>query len=149
MLISENMIKLNVCLNTKEEVIAYVAKIMTDVGKCSDEEKYEKDMKKRESEISTNLGDGIGMPHARTDSITEAGLVFLRLEKPINWGSENTPVRIVFGIGVPEKAGDLHLKILASLSRKLIYDDFRQKLFESQTESEILNNIKEATGGLL
>jgi len=147
-LINENLIDLGVDLKTKEEVIDHVAVLMNKDGKLSDKAGYIQAVRDREAEISTNLGDGIGMPHARTNYVKEAGLVFLRLNNPIAWGEE-APVRIVFGIGVPDSAGDLHLKILAQLARKLIYDEFKQKLFNASSKEEVLALINEATGGLV
>lgn len=148
MLINNNLIQLDVELKTKDEVIDYVASMMDKAGKLNDVQQYIQDVRDREAQISTNLGDGIGMPHARSKAVVEAGLVFLRLKNDIEWGGDYTGVKIVFGIAAPESGGDLHLRILSQLARKLIYDEFKLKLFNASTSEEVLSLLEEATGGL-
>lgn len=148
MLINNKLIQLDVALNTKEEVIHYVANMMDQAGKLNNLNQYILDVKDREQQISTNLGDGIGMPHARSRAVNEAGLVFLRLKDPIDWEGGDGLVELIFGIAAPETGGDIHLKILSHLARKLIYDEFKMKLFNAQSVDEILALLEEATGGL-
>lgn len=149
MLINKQLIQLDLSLSSKEDVIQHVAQMMNDAGKLSNLNQYIQDVIDRENQISTNLGDGIGMPHARSTSVIEAGLVFLRLKEGIKWEGGDSDVKIVFGIAAPESGGDLHLKILSHLARKLIYDEFKQKLFNASTKDEVLALLEEATGGLI
>ena len=148
MLINKEMIVINADLKNKDEVIACSAKLMDQAGKLNDLEGYIKGVYDREAEISTNLGDGIAMPHARCQAVKEPGLTFIRLKEAIPWQGGDQPIRIVFGIAAPESGGDIHLRILAKLARKLIYDDFKEKLFNVQSKEELLALIEEATGGL-
>lgn len=148
MLINENLIMLDAEFNSKDDAIESIAKLFETNGNLNDLEGYIQAVKKRESEISTNLGDGIGMPHARTNTVKEAGLAFARLKKPIQWDGDNSPVSVIFGIAVPESGGNLHLKILAQLARNLIYDEFKQKLFKIENKEELLELIEEATKGV-
>lgn len=149
MLINNNLIQLDVDLKTKEEVITHVAMMMNEAGKLNNLPLYIQDVKDREAQISTNLGDGIGMPHARSKAVDEAGLVYLRLKNEIEWDGEGGGVKFVFGIAAPESGGDIHLKILSHLARKLIYDEFKQRLFNASTSHEVLTLLEEATGGLV
>ena len=151
MLINIDLILLDVDLSSKEEAILRIADLFEATGKLNDKERYIQDVYRREDEISTNLGDGIGMPHAKTEAVKEVGLAFIRLLNPIEWQSEccNTPVKVLFGIAVPENGGEQHLKILAQLARKLIYDEFKEKLFNVKDENELLAIIQEATKGVV
>jgi len=148
MLITKEMISIDVDLKSKDEVIMRSASLMNAAGKLNDESGYRKAVYEREAEISTNLGDGIAMPHARTPFVKEPGLVFMRLKEAIPWEGGDQPIRLVFGIAAPETGGDIHLKILAKLARKLVYDDFKQKLFSIDKKDDLLALIEEATGGL-
>ena len=148
MLINKELILIDADLKDKNEVIRCVGKLMDDAGKLNDEEGYIKAVFDREAEISTNLGDRIAMPHARTACVKEPGLAFIRLKDEIEWEGGNGPVKLIFGIAAPETGGDIHLKILAKLARKLIYDDFKEKLFNVGSEEELLALLEEATGGL-
>ncbi|EHN58374.1 PTS sugar transporter subunit IIA [Oenococcus kitaharae] len=148
MLIDEKLIKLDANYHSKEEVIRNVAQLFWDSNKLNDQEAYIQAVLDRETELSTNLGDGIGLPHAKTSAVKEAGLAFVRLQKPIPWGDQE-PVRIVFQIAVSNSSANLHLKILSQLARKLIYDDFKEKLFKINDPVELLALLSEATGGIL
>ena len=67
------------------------------------------------------------------------------------FGEEGEDARVVFLIGVPqagngEQNNNLHLKILAALSKKLIHDSFRQSLSEAQTVQEVYQLLQEIEG---
>ena len=148
MLINKQLIMLDAEFDSKDDAIESIAKLFESNGNLNDLEGYIQAVKQRESEISTNLGDGIGMPHARTNSVKEVGLAFARIKNPIQWGEDNSPVSVLFGIAVPESGGDIHLKILAQLARHLIYDEFKEKIFHIESKDELLNLIAEATKGV-
>ncbi len=147
-MISKDMICIGADLKNKTEIIRMVGELMDRAGKLVDKEGYIQDVFAREEEISTNLGDHIAMPHARTSHVKEAGLVFIRLKDEVMWEGDSSPVSLIFGIAAPEAGGNIHLKILATLARKLIYDEFKQKLFRAESKEELLTILEEATGGL-
>ncbi len=147
-MISKDMICLEANLKDKTEIVHAVGDLMNQAGKLFDKEGYIEDVFKREEEISTNLGDYIAMPHARSVNVKEAGLVFIRLKNEVKWGGNDSPVKLVFGIAAPKTGGDIHLEILAKLARKLIYDEFKEKLFKAEAKEELLAILEEATGGL-
>lgn len=148
MLINENLIQLNADYKTKEEVITEIAKLFEKNDRLYDLDDYIQAVNDREKEVSTNMGDGIGIPHARTDAVKDPSLAFVRLRHPIVWDDQEE-VKIVFQIAVPGSGGNLHLQILAKLARKLIYDEFKEKLLHIQSKKELLSLIEEATGGLI
>ncbi|WP_313672962.1 fructose-specific PTS transporter subunit EIIC [Mycolicibacterium sp.] len=84
----------------------------------------------REAFVSTGLGDGIAIPHAKTDAVSEPVVVYARSRAGIDWSSrDGKPATELFLIAVPEQAaGDAHLTILGSLSRKLVNPQFRSEL---------------------
>ena len=147
-LIDESLILIDQQYSTKDEVITSLAEILNQQGRLYDLKGYIAAVKQREEEVSTNMGDAIAIPHGRCDAVKEPSLLFTRLLKPIIWDDE-APVQYIFQIAVPQSAGDLHLKILAKLARKLIYEEFKQQLFQAKDKNEILTLLNEATGGLL
>lgn len=74
----------------------------------------------RESLGPTGVGEGIALPHARLAGLEHVIGVFLRCEKPMDFGSvDRKPVDLVFGLLAPEGAGVEHLKALALVSRTM------------------------------
>ncbi len=54
---------------------------------------------------------------------------------------DGEPVNMIFMIAVNDLQSDLHLKALANLSRKLMHEDFRGKILNAKSKSEILEII--------
>ena len=74
----------------------------------------------REKLGSTGFGAGIAIPHGKLDSIRRVCGVFVRLEKPVDFGAvDELPVDLVFMLLSPVGAGAEHLKALACVSRAL------------------------------
>ena len=77
----------------------------------------------RETLGSTGFGRGVAIPHARIAGLDRPVVVFLRLERPVEFASaDGMPVDCVFGLLSPDQAGAVHLQALAAISR-LMRDD--------------------------
>ena len=77
-------------------------------------------LQERESLGPTGVGHGVALPHARIDGISEVAGLFMRLEKPMDFGAvDRLPVDLVFALLAPRSAGVDHLKALALVSRTL------------------------------
>ena len=111
-------------------------------GRISDITKFKNDVFKRETEMSTSMGLGIAIPHAQSDYVKQSSLVFIKLKEPICWNDDDN-VKIIFGIAVPKKdKNNQHLKILSTLARSLMKESFRNKLYSSHNEKEVLDVLK-------
>ncbi|MEL7460456.1 MAG: PTS sugar transporter subunit IIA [Pseudomonadota bacterium] len=74
----------------------------------------------RESLGPTGVGEGIALPHARLAGVDKVVGLFVRCEKPFEFGAvDRKPVDLVFGLLAPEGAGVEHLKALALVSRTM------------------------------
>jgi len=77
-------------------------------------------LQERETLGPTGVGHGVALPHARIDGLEQVVGVFVRLEKPMDYGSvDRAPVDLVFALFAPRDAGVEHLKALALVSRRL------------------------------
>lgn len=149
--ISEKLIDLNVDGNTPNEVIKNMAMLIDATGRISDFEGYCQSVFEREELTSTGIGFGIAIPHGKCEHVKECTVAFGRLKEPIDWQSfDNNAVEMVFLLAVPEQcAGDEHLKIIASLSRKLIHEDFRELLRTTKNEEKIIKEITESLASII
>lgn len=141
-LINENLIIPESELTDKEEIIKMMANIMKENDRLTDLDVYVRKVLERENMGATAVGYGVGIPHGKTDAVKEPTLAFAKTKELVKWGDEEEDlVNLIFMIAVPESAAsDEHLKILATLSRKLINDDFRNSLLNTDDRVE-LNNI--------
>lgn len=146
-LLNEKQIILDINASSKEEVIEQMAQKFYSEDKVSSKEAFETAIYQREEEGTTGIGMGVAIPHAKSDTVKEASVIFARSEKGLDWESlDNEPVHLIFMIAVPtHQQGDMHLKILQMLSRKLMNDDFRNDLAKAATKEEVyqlLNSVQ-------
>lgn len=74
----------------------------------------------RESLGPTGVGRGVALPHARLEGLDRVCALFMRLERPLDFGSvDRQPVDLVFALFAPETSGVEHLKALALISRTM------------------------------
>ena len=147
-LINEDLIKINVILKNKNEIISVIVEMVYQNNRTYNKEGLIQDILKREEEFSTSMGLGVAIPHAHSKYVTEPSLVFIKLSEAITWGIDDN-VRIVFGILNPlNNDSDHHLKILANLARKLMDDEFRKKIDSIEDKEEALNILEYLNGSI-
>ncbi len=96
----------------------------------------------REKLGSTGMGDGVALPHTRTQLTDKAIGAFLKLDKGIDFDSpDQQPTDLIFALMVPEHYTDEHLKILAHLASLFSDADFCKTIRESGNQQEIYNNL--------
>lgn len=140
----ENSIyKENIILNlksiTKEEVIQQLSKTLWDNGFIRDVNEFVGDVRERESQMTTGIGNGLAIPHGKSNSVLESTMIFAKTKNEIEWNSlDEKPVNIVFLLAIANKDGDNeHLKLLADISGKLMDDNFVEAIRKAKTSEEI------------
>ena len=123
---------------TKEGVIDEMIASLSANGIINDVAVYKEGIMKRESQTSTGLGDGIAMPHAKNKAVVRPAVVFAKSAAGVDYASlDGQPAHLFFMIAAPEGANNVHLEVLASLSRLLINPDFTASLKKAQTPEEV------------
>jgi PTS system fructose-specific IIA component len=137
-IITRDLIVLDLESSCKEEVIKDMAKLIEAQERLYDLEGYMKQVYKREETFPTAIGFEVAIPHGKTDTVKKPTVAFARLKNEVKWSDEEN-VRYIFLIAVPEtEAGDMHLQILAQLSRKIMREEFRDQLKSSSEIDELL-----------
>ncbi len=76
------------------------------------------DVRKREAQFTTALGDGIALPHARSTHVQTLQLSAVRLSSPVAFdAADGTPVSLVFLVASPSNAPGGHLDALREFSQ--------------------------------
>ena len=141
--ITKEMIVLGLEAASKEEAIRGLAKVLEKQDKLTDYNDYVEHVFEREKVFPTAIGFNVAIPHGKCDSVKHAAVAFAKLKNEIKW-SEEENVKYVFLIAVPEKeAGDTHLRILAQLSRKIMREEFREKLIKFDDVNDIFQLLTE------
>lgn len=144
-LIGNNQVFLDENLNSKDQVLSFIAKKAKELNISSDYDSVYEGFKERERQSSTGMENGIAIPHVSNEQILEPKLIIVRLNGGIDWPAlDNKITDFVISILVPKNNNDTHLSILSKLSRKLISVDYINKLKKATSEEEIVQIIKEA-----
>ena len=132
-------IKINVNVKDKKELFKEIAQMLFDSNSISNTEEYINALFEREKEFSTGIGYGFAIPHARCSCVNFASVAVVKMTNEIEYESfDDESIKIVFAIAVPEGESDGYMKILSSLSRKLMHDDFRELLNKANSTQQIL-----------
>ncbi|MDF9825793.1 fructose-specific phosphotransferase system IIA component [Breznakia sp. PF5-3] len=141
-IINDTLIELNSDLQCKEDVINRIAFLLAENHRISDPIGFKKDIYKREKELSTSMGEGVAIPHTQSKFVQHSSLVLIKLKNKIHWDDDKN-ISLIFGIAVPyENKDNHHLKILSTLARKLMNDDFRKKLYQLENKQDTMKYLK-------
>ncbi|MEZ3158126.1 fructose-specific PTS transporter subunit EIIC [Microbacterium sp. BWR-S6Y] len=144
-IITPELVTLDAPLGTdKQSVIRALAERVVAQGRATSAQELFDDAWAREQKDETGLPGGIGIPHARSASVTEPTLAFARLTPGVDFGAPDGPADIVFLIAAPAGADEAHLAVLSQLARSLMNDQFMSGLRAASTPAEAVRIITDA-----
>ena len=140
-ILKSNFIRLDLESSCKEDTIKQLIDLAFEEGIVLSKEELYKSVMERETACTTNIMEKIAIPHAKSDAVKQAAVIFGRSDKGIKWcedDGEDDKVYLVFLIMVPSaQAGNEHLKILSVLARCLSHVVFRENLLKAKNKTEI------------
>ncbi|MBN1405219.1 MAG: PTS sugar transporter subunit IIA [Candidatus Omnitrophica bacterium] len=126
----------------KENTIKELLGMLVKAGAVKDEDKLFKILISREALGSTGIGQGVGIPHGKTDSVSKLMGAFGISKAGVNFDSlDGEPTYIFFLLLAPEDSAGPHLKALAKISRLLKDKFFRDRLMKAKSPKEIIDII--------
>jgi len=129
---------------TKREALEELTALLAKEGKVKDTQATVDVLIEREKLGSTGIGQGIAIPHAKTDQASQVVAAFGRSRRGVQFDAlDGDPVNIIFLLVAPPDAAAMHLKALARISR-LLKDKFvRQSLREAKGPADIVKLIRQ------
>ncbi|MBR4700557.1 MAG: PTS sugar transporter subunit IIA [Oscillospiraceae bacterium] len=143
-LFSRKATAINVKAANKAQVIDKLVDLQVTHGNITDKAAYKKAIYAREEEFSTYVGNGIVVPHAKTDVVTRPSLALVRLAEPILYNEDDDDKSDLFIMIAAPMNGSLHVDILARMMTLLADEDFVEKLRKAGSEEELLALIDQA-----
>lgn len=99
----------------------------------------------REAMLSTGVGDGIALPHAKTPAVSKTLAAFATTAQPIDFDSfDGEPVRMLFMLIGPPAASRDHIRILGRISRILQRQEVRRQLLQAQAPDDMVGILQSA-----
>ena len=144
-LLSTSAIKINGSANSKEELISKMVDLMANNGNIINKEEYKRVVLEREKEGTTGIGEGIAIPHGKTDAVSKPGLAAMVVPNGVEFDSlDGQPAKLIFLIAAPNTKDNVHLDVLSRLSTLLMDTRFREELLNAETPAEFMLCIDRA-----
>ncbi|HAM39416.1 MAG TPA: PTS fructose transporter subunit IIA [Elusimicrobia bacterium] len=142
--LSENLVITDLKGRTKKEVINELIDVLAKRKLVKNIDKTAESIMRRESTGSTGIGQGVAIPHAKSEEVSKI-VASLGISKTgIDFDSlDGEPVYIVFLMIAPPESISEHLQAIAKISRLLKDKFFRQSLRDAQSTNEVIKIIKE------
>jgi fructose-specific phosphotransferase system IIA component len=134
---------------TKQEVVDSVIDLLRDHAAVRDLEGVREAVFSREKVMSTGVGKGLGLPHAKSHAVSDTVAAFAVTREPVEFDSiDNAPVRLIFLLVGTDAAKSQHIKLLSRISRLMNRDAFRERLLKAHSPEEVLSLFEEGESEL-
>jgi len=139
-LLQKNSVLIDLQAADKIDIITQIAHHLASIYNLSDADLISRKILEREADVSTGIGFGIAIPHARVEKTDRVYMVAARSIKGIDFTAiDGQPVRLIFMIISPANSSTDHMQVLSSLSRIMSYEDIRKKLLAAKKPEQFLD----------
>lgn len=141
-LLSPKAMQLNAHPADKAAAIDQLVDLHEAAGNLVDKAEYKQAILAREELSTTAVGEGIAIPHAKTNATKHAALAAMTAPDGVDYGApDGQPSTLLFMIAAPDDGGEVHLEVLSRLMTILMDIDFRKSLMAAASPEEFLQLI--------
>ncbi|MCQ2748019.1 MAG: fructose PTS transporter subunit IIA [Mycoplasmoidaceae bacterium] len=144
-LLSEQTIELDSHAKNKTDIIKQAVQLIGKSGSIVDLKAFEQGIFKREEKSSTGVGEGVAIPHCKSNVVKKPQLAAMVIKNGVDFASlDGQKVTLLFMIAAPVSKDNVHLDVLARLSSLLMQENFKNDLIKAKTKQEFLKVIDAA-----
>jgi PTS system nitrogen regulatory IIA component len=124
----------------RDEALNRLVDKLSECGKLLDRDAFFSAILQREKIVSTGIGMGVAVPHAKLFGYSDFFIAIgLQVKPGIEWHSiDSAPARLIFMIGGPENRQTEYLHILSRLTAAIKDEERRKKLLKAKTAQEVI-----------
>ncbi len=127
-------------VNSRDEALNAMVDLVQARGKIDNKEAFYKAIINREEIVTTGIGMGVAIPHAKMPSYDQFFIAVAILKKGVDWKAlDSAPVRLIFMIGGPDDKQSEYLQILSSLTAALRDEERRKKILTVDSPQAVLD----------
>jgi PTS system nitrogen regulatory IIA component len=144
--LNERAVSCDLKATTKESVIHELVGLLVQAGtvKEKDVPRLTQILMAREALGSTGIGQGVAIPHGKSNCVTRLVAAFGVSRQGMNFDSlDGEPVHLFFLLVAPEDSAGPHLKALARISRLLKDKHFRDSLRNAKDEKTLIKIVSD------
>lgn len=143
-LLNENLVTVDLHEGNKFQIIQELLDLAVQGGKVHDRERALKDLIEREQYLSTGFENGLAVPHAKSEAVTEMVLVFGLNKQGVDFDSlDGKPTHFVFLLLSPMDTSGPHIQTLALLARNFQRPDNVARLKNAPGVQEVMKILRE------
>lgn len=148
-LLSPERIRVGLRVDSKDDVLREMVRLVENDSVVLDPVALLRAVQSREALISTGVGQGLGLPHARTSAVSGTVLAFATLEEPVDYDAlDGRPVQMVVLLAGPERERGEHVRLLSRISRVVADATIRNRLLKAESVGGVLDAIADAETSL-
>lgn len=133
-------ISLNADISDKKTLLDSLLDLACKSGKIINKEEVRREILKREELLPTGIGNGIALPHAKTNAAKETVVAFMTLKNPIEYGSlDGSKVKLCLLLIGKENNVGIHLRLLSRISRVLGNKEVLLKLQTATNPQQVID----------
>ena len=141
-LINEDYI-IDIKSDNKRDALNELLEIILKNERITDKSTFVKEIFNREKLMSTGIGYGIAVPHARHKSVKDFVITMGRKIEGLEYESiDDKPVKLIFLIGASDKQDKDYIRLLSRLVLRLKNPEFVKKVLKAKNPTEIYQIIK-------
>lgn len=139
-----SMVILELEATNREDAAAQLAQRLFTAGRVSNLEGFLESVNSREHQMATGLPGGIGLPHARSEFVTQPSIAVgvTKYGHSLDFGAADGPANLILLIATPAQSFSEHLEVLATLARSLSKESYRESLrraHDPEVIAELIN----------
>jgi len=128
-------------VDNRNAALVELVDVLDASGKLVNKQSFYKAILEREKIVSTGIGMGVAIPHAKLEGYQDffIAIGIQKKEIGIEWNAlDGQPVKVIFMIGGPENKQTEYLKILSHLTIAIKDEERRKKLLKATTPEEVI-----------
>lgn len=132
-------VALNLEVKDKTDALNKMVDLLAKNGKVQDRITLGSVILERERLMSTGIGNGVALPHGKTNVVDRSMAALATLASPIDFDAlDDKPVSIILLLVGTEGNVGVHLRLLSRISRMVGSEQFRTALLNARSTEDVM-----------
>ena len=141
--LDKKCISVNLKGHTKDEILDEMLTLLCQSGAVENREMVKQALKEREASMSTGIGNGIAIPHTKTNGVTETCVAIGIKADGMDYASlDGKPTNIFVMLVAPIDGANPLMRAMAAFSGALMHEEVRMALLNAKTPEGVIEILK-------
>lgn len=146
--LSPSCIKVPLASAHKQAAIEELVDLLVMAGRVKSGAMLKEAVWTREMTRTTGIGNGLAIPHGKCSGVDNLAIAMGKPANPMDFASiDGKPVRLIILLASPPDKTSDHIQALASISKLMSMEEFRQRVYIAGSGPEVYELFKTQEGG--